>query len=130
MTFKRNFVYAIVSTSPSPTGQGTILGWLKYYKLHNEGSNYVFLDPAVDGVPEVGDTLWFQVDDKIIARVPLSQVLLDPMSDRFELWYEGKDIIHINGIQTQGTGHRFVGLETASTWESYVGSLIHSAGTP
>jgi len=111
----RNFVYAIVSTAPSPTGRGTILEWLEYYKLGDDVETFVTMD--FDGpLPEVGDLLWFQVDDRVVARVPLARVFLDPLREKYELWYRGSDIVRIYGVTTAERGARYISEEASKTW--------------
>lgn len=102
---RRNFVYAILSTQFSPTGKGTKLEWLEYYKLNPESETFVFLDLEGE-TPEAGDVLWFQVDDRIIARARINRVFLDPMKDLYELWYTGSDVQRIDGVLTDERGTR------------------------
>jgi hypothetical protein len=102
---RRNFVLAILSVQASPTGRGTKRDWLEYYKLRREGETYVFLDLEGE-TPAVDDVLWFQVDDHIIARVRIARVFLDPARDLYELWYNGSEIIRVDGVRTEERGTR------------------------
>ena len=94
---KRNFIYAIVSSAPSPTGRGTCAEWLEYYKLSAENDAYVSLS-VEDVVPEPGDVLWFQVDDRVVARVTLSGVRLDPLRGCYELQYFGPNVLRLENV--------------------------------
>lgn len=122
---RRNFVYSIITTQTSPTGRGSKREWLEYYKLNPElNEAYVFLD--MDGVePEAGDTLWFQVDDQIIACVTVRSTFFDPARALYELWYKGSEIQRIDGVRTEERGTRIVSPE--APWISSV-RTTQSAG--
>jgi hypothetical protein len=125
---RRNFVFAVISTSPSPTGKGSKVDWLEYYKLNPElGETYVFLDLEIGAAPvEEGDILWFQVDDRIIARVRICRTFLDPYNDQVELWYRCSEVQRIDGVQTMERGSRLV--SSKASWIPTTLATIPSAG--
>jgi len=96
---RRHFIYQVSSSVPSPAGRGTTEEWLEFYKLHAEGETYIRM--SYDGTPAVPrDVLWFQVDRRILACVPIQNVQADCNNGGVEFWYQGMDVHRLHGIQS------------------------------
>lgn len=109
-----NYVFAIDSTAPSPTGRGTMLDWLTFYKFEADGDVFV-AGPSTELGGE-GGRLWFQVDDHIVGFVPIKSVMLDPFSDLLEFWFDARHLVRIKNLQAERRSSRWIALTIAETW--------------
>lgn len=122
-----NYVFAIDSTAPSPTGRGTMLDWLTFYKFEADGDVFVATPSAELGGE--GGCLWFQVDDHIVAHVPIKSVMLDPFSDLLEFWFDPRHLVRIKNLQAEKRGSRWIALSIAEAWRAAADKTL-SGGPP
>ena len=95
---RRHFIYPVSSFVPSPTGRGSMEEWLEGYKLQVAGETYVRM--VYDGIPPApGDILWFQVDERVLACVPVQAVREDQINGGYEFWYIGEDVQRVRGVR-------------------------------
>lgn len=86
-----DFLYRMKSTDPSPVGDGNMENWFRYYKMGREDDVYIPVPPdhAAAAVGEPGDTMWFLMDNLVVAVAPISRVQEDVFNKRYEVWYDG-----------------------------------------
>jgi hypothetical protein len=94
----KDVLYQMIGTSPAPQGGGDTRSWFFYYKIPPTGEDEEVYVPATRDAAAAyaGDRLWFVMDDKIVAVVPISHIEHDPINDQREFWYTGKYLLELD----------------------------------
>jgi len=99
----RHFLFIVHSTQPAPAGHGSGSDWLRHYKLRAEDAAFIpWRQEDTENLPLPGDMLWMQVDEDVLARVPITHIEEDIIGSRYELWFDGNRIQHIRGLKHTG----------------------------
>jgi len=118
-----NFLYRMKSTDPSPVGNGNMENWFRYYKMDREDDVYVPVPPEhmVATAGEPGDTMWFLMDNFVVAVAPISRVQEDVFNNRAEVWYDGPKMKAVPFIVcTVEPSIQSIDEELAKVWRSLI----------
>jgi hypothetical protein len=81
------------SADKPPAGGGTTKGWFEYYKWDVDGEAFVPVpEDVAGGAPEVGDTLWFLMDNQLLGCVPVLSVSADELNSQLEIHYDTRQL--------------------------------------
>ena len=82
-----DYYYFMLGDAPAPSGGGDLRTWFEFYKLGAGGETFVPLKHE-DKLPNIGDFLWFVLDDHVVAMAPVLRVVEDPINVLHEAWFD------------------------------------------
>lgn len=104
-----HFVFSMKGQDRAPAAGVSTRDWFYTYKWETDDETFVPIvldDMAEVTEPDVGDTLWFVMDEQVLGHVPVLRVVPNVMSDNVEIWYDSRAVVVAKGCNHIKTAHK------------------------
>lgn len=90
-----HYLKNLKGSDKDPINSGDMKSWFFYYKWRPAEDDLVFFPFKEDEFPEIkeGDTLWFEMDFKVVGKTVVNQVMIDYANDKKEVWFKTAECV-------------------------------------